>query len=342
MEAQRLMAGARRAKPEIKYNGRDISDFVVDFSYTDNSDKTDDISVKLDDRDELWIGDWFPETGDTVDVSIRVYDWNSVGDNRMLPYGLFEVDNTNYDDAMSINAVAVPITASGRSEKKTKAWKEIALSSIASDIAGTAGLSLTYDTAIDPYYDQTDQNDKSDLDFLTELCKSDGLCVKETDGQLIVFEESAYDAAPAMITIRRGSTDIYGNPKFKRNAKNIYKACEISYFDSKTDTTYTGSFSAPSVGDVGHTLKLRENFNSEQDDINLDRKAKARLREQNKKEWTCDIKLKGDITYCAGINIQLVGWRRFDGKYHVETCTHTIGSGGYVVSLSTRRCLEGY
>ena len=336
------MSKARRVKSEISFNGRDISDFVMDFTYTDNSDKTDDVSVKLSDREELWASEWFPETGDTLNCTLKVFDWNSEGDNRSAPYGEFEIDNVEFADVVTVNAVAVPITESGRSEKKTKAWKKIALSSIASDIAGNAGVSLLYDTDVDPFYDQQDQNDKSDLDFLEECCKSDGLCMKVTDGQLIVFEESKYDEEPAMFTIRRGSTDIIGKPKFKRNAKNIYTACEISYFDSKTDAKYVGFFEAPDVGNVGHTLTLRENFNGESDDINLDRKAKARLREQNKNEWTADVTLKGDILYNAGINCDVIGWHKFDGKYHVVTCTHKNGGSGYTVSLSLRRCLEGY
>lgn len=87
-----------------------------------------------------------------------------------------------------------------------------------------------------------------------------------------------------MLTIENGLTYIYGYPSFKRNAKNIYTGCEISYFDSKTDKTYKGSFIAPNSPNTGHILRLKENFNSEKDDINLDRKAKSRLREQNKNE----------------------------------------------------------
>ncbi len=89
-------------------------------------------------------------------------------------------------------------------------------------------------------------------------------------------------------------------------------------------------------------LKLRENFNSESDDINLDRKAKARLREQNKKEWTASCSLVGEIIYFAGTNINFEGWYKFDGKYHLETVTHNISNSGYAIDLSCRRCLEGY
>ena len=335
------MSKARRAKAKIHYRGRDISNDIMDFSYTDNNDQTDDVSIMLSDRDERWLGDCFPETGETLNVSIEVFDWNAPGDDRTISLGTFEIDDVGFSDTVSIKAVAIPITSSVRSEKKNRTWKRISLSGIAGDISGNAGLTLVYETDVDPFYDNADQNDKSDLEFLEELCKSDGLCMKVTDSQLIVFEESKYEAKPAVTTIIKGSTDIIGYPRFNRNAKNIYKACEIAYFDPKTDETYIGYFEAPNTSSVGHTLKLRESYNSESDDRNLDRKAKARLREKNKYEWVCDINLKGDIIYFAGINVEYEGWGRFDGKYHIASVTHSI-SNGYTVSLETRRCLEGY
>lgn len=336
------MAASRRVKTAVKFNGRVVSQHVTDFTYTDNSDKTDDVSVTLEDREERWSNEWFPETGDTLNCALEVFDWNGPGDNRKMKYGNFEIDNVDFADVVTMNGVAVPITSNARSEKKSRAWKKIYLSKISGDISKSAGLTLIYETDIDPFYDQADQNDKSDLDFLEELCKSDGLCMKVTDGQLIIFEESKYDAMPAAIKIRRGSSDILGRPKFKRNAKNIYTSCEITYFDSKTDKTYKGFFQAPKVGKVGQKLKLRENYNSKNDDINLDRKAKARLREQNKNEWTASITMKGDIRYMAGINVEIIGWHKFDGKYHVTACSHKVSGSGYTCSLTLRRCLEGY
>lgn len=336
------MAEARRAKAKISYRGQDISDYVLGFSYTDNYDQTDDISFQLSDREERWLNELFPETGDTVDVEIEISDWKSRGDTRNISLGTFEIDNPRHSGTMSLNGVAVPVTSSGRSEKKHEAWVEISLSAIAEDISGNAGVELVYDTDVDPFYDNADQIDKSDLEFLEELCKSDGLCLKVTDSQLIVFEEMKYEAKPEIKVIRKGDDDIIGDPTFTRNAKDVYKACEVSHFCPKTDETYVGYFEVPDAPDVGHTLKLRENYNSENDDINLDRKAKARAREKNRDEWTCDISLKGDIIYFAGTNVAFEGWGRFDGKYHITNCTWSIGSGGFTVSLRTRRCLEGY
>ena len=129
-----------------------------------------------------------------------------------------------------------------------------------------------------------DQNDKSDLEFLEMLYKSDGLCLKVTNRKLIVFEESKYETKKPITRIIRGHSEIIGHPSFRRNAKDVYCSCTVSHFDPKTDQLYTGYFQAPTVGNVGHELVIREQFNSESDDMNLDRKAKARLREQNKNE----------------------------------------------------------
>jgi len=336
------VAAARRARAKITYRGQDRSD-VIGFSYTDNYDQTDDITVEFSDREEHWLNDLFPETGETLDAVIEVFDWNSTDDNRTLSLGEFEIDNPRHGGTMRLNAVAVPITSDVRSEKKNRAWVAVSLSEIADDIAGNAGIALVYDTDVDPFYDNVDQIDKSDLEFLEELCKSDGLCMKVTDSQLIVFEESKYEAMAEVATIRKGDTNIIGRPTFDRKAKDIYKACEISHFCPKTDQLYIGYFEVPNAPDVGHTLKLRENYNSESDDINLDRKAKARAREKNRNEWTCDITLIGDIIYFSGTNVVFEGWGKFDGKYHIANVAHTInGQGGYTIRLRTRRCLEGY
>ena len=336
------MGNARRAGVKIYYRSRDISRSVNSFTYNDNYDKTDDISVTFEDRAERWIGEWFPAPGEKFNVWIELFDWRFFNDNRSIELGDFEIDNPEFSDVVTINAVTIPITSDARSEKKNRAWRQITLSGIAGDIAANTRLRLVYDTDIDPFYDSADQNDKSDLCFLEDLCKSDGLCMKTTNGRLIVFEERKYEAMPAVTTIRKGSSRIIETPTFRRNSKDVYKACEVAYFDPKTDETYRGYFSAPNVSGIGHTLRLRERYNSVYDDMNLNRKAAARLREKNRNEFQCSMSLKGDIIYFSGINVEVVGWQRLDGKYHIAGCRHTIDDSGYSVALEMRRCLEGY
>ena len=336
------MSQAKRTKLKVIYKDQDISHDITDFSYTDNYDQTDDLHITLSDREMQYINDLFPETGDTLQVSIEVYDWNHRGDNRKINLGIFEIDDIGYIGAVSIGATAIPITGNGRSEKKHKTWKKISLSTIARDISKNAGVPLVYDTNIDPFYDIAAQVDKSDIEYLEELCKSDGLCLKVTDGQLIVFDESKYESELEIATITRGVSNIIGEPRFNRRAKDIYKACEVSHFDPKTDRLYTGYFEVPNAPNVGHVLTLREPFNSVGDDMSLDRKARARCREKNRNEWTCNLTMKGDIIYFSGSNIRFEGWGRFDGKYHITNATYTTGKGGSTTILRTRRCLEGY
>ena len=166
--------------------------------------------------------------------------------------------------------------------------------------------------------------------------------MKITNGRLIVFEERKYEAKPKVATIRKGSKNIIGIPRFQRNSKDVYKDCEITYFDPKTDETYVGYFSAPNVTEIGHTLRLRERFNSAYDDMSLNRKTAARLREKNKNEFQCSMDMTGDLIYLAGVNVDIEGWQRLDGKYHIANCRHTIENGGYSASLGMRRCLEGH
>ncbi len=334
---------ARRVEIHALFNEIvELTPYVVAFSYTDNSDKTDDISLTLDDREDLWLGEWFPNSGDTLNITIKVFDWNFQGDNREINLGRFEIDQVVYDSAVTVNAVSVPITSSLRSEKKNKGWENVRLSSICKEMSNKASLELVYDTDIDPLYDRKDQSFQSDLEFIESLCKSDGLCLKVSDSKLIIFDESKYDTIDSALTIKKGESNIYGTPSFMRSAKNIYNACEITYYDSDTDKIYRGYFGEPNGVHTGHILRLQEEFNGMSDDTNLDRKAKARLREQNKNEWKLSLSLKGDIFYFAGMNIDVVGWKKFDGKYHVESVNHSNGSGGYVVDLECRKCLSGY
>ena len=242
------MAQARKAAANIVHRGTNISRFVKDFSFTDNYDQTDCIRFTVADRDMSFIRNHFPETGEKLQTSINVFDWERAGDNRALALGSFEISAISYDGTATIDAVAVPITASCRSEKKNVPRKNIHLSAIAEDIAGIAGIPLFYNTDVDPFYDVADQNDKSDLEFLEELCKSDGLCMKVTKRRLAIYEESMYEAMDEVATIERGCSDIIGEPRFRRNAKDVCKACEISHFDPKTDRLYKGFFEAPNVG----------------------------------------------------------------------------------------------
>lgn len=331
---------ARRVELEIFYNKkRPLAPYLIGCTYTDNSDKTDDISITLADRDGKWTGSWFPDSGDKITVKVLLKNWKAQGDNRELDLGEFEVCQVIFSETVTINCVSVPITATIRTEKKDKAWEKINLKSIASDIAKKAGLKLVYESAYIPYYKRKDQDYESDLEFIEGLCKEDGMCVKIANKQLIIFDEYKYDTEEAKLTIIKGKSNIEGVPSFTRNAKNIYKACEIKFHNSKKDKTYKAYYATEKVTAQSNVLRLKEDTSEVYDDKTLVRKAKAKLREKNKNEWKASFTMMGDIIYFTGSNINIKGYNKFDGKYNIESATYNL-CGGFTVDLDLRKCLE--
>ena len=59
---------------------------------------------------------------------------------------------------------------------------------------------------------------------------------------------------------------------------------------------------------------------------NSERKCKAKLREKNKKEHQCSIKVAGNIDMLSGLNIETWGFGIFDKKWFIESSQHDIGS----------------
>ena len=119
---------SRRCEVKVNFRGTDISEYVESFTYSDNTDFTDDVSVVLSDKERFWSNKFFPETGDILTAAILVYNWNKANDNRSIKLGSFEIDNINYNvTKLTLNAVAVPIFSSIRDEKNYKTWENVKL-----------------------------------------------------------------------------------------------------------------------------------------------------------------------------------------------------------------------
>ncbi len=333
---------ARRVIPRVIFKNRNISEIISSITYADTEDITDDVSLTVVDPAMVFTNDLFPKVGDALNIGIKIVNWPTEGKNDYIKLGSFEVDDFTQQNTFTINAVSVPITGSARSEKKYRTWENIRLSFILKDIAENAGLGYIYDSSFDPLYDKQEQSNESDLEFLSGLASDDGMAIKISNGKLVIFDKEKYDNQAAVGKIIRGQTNLTAEPSFKCSAKDIYSSCEITFTDSKTDNTYSGSFVAPVPLGVNRILRKRESYNSQSEDINFKRKAKCALREQNENQWTATVEIIGNYYYYAGTNIELCGWGNWDGKYHITQAQHNISSNGFTTKLSLRRCLEGY
>ena len=59
---------------------------------------------------------------------------------------------------------------------------------------------------------------------------------------------------------------------------------------------------------------------------------KERLNAANSKEITGNISLMGDLRYVGGSNVEVKNFGAFDGKYLIESATHTLGNS-YTTSI---------
>lgn len=338
---------ARRINLKILYESTDISaditKYLKSFSFGDvMSGAADDIDITLEDREELWQGDWLPARGAILTVSLITKAWSAADDeDHELPVGQFEIDeieNSSPPNEVKIKGVSIPNNAEIRGIEKNHSWEKANLSVIAKDIATGAGLELYYDTADDPNLERAEQTEQTDLEFLMKLCKDEGLALKISDRQIIIFDEQKYEKADPVRTITKGSTAVK-TFSIKSSIHNIYKACHVKYKESKKNELIEFTFIAPDKKDSrGMTLQVNEQVANIAE---AEKMAKKKLREKNREEITISMSMVGSFDLLSSNTVTLSGFHVFDGKYIIIKGKHDIGSG-YGVNIDLRKVLDGY
>lgn len=190
-------------------------------------------------------------SGTILRAVICVKNWNYEGDKKELDCGSFEIDSVDFNgppDTVTIKALSVPISSSIRNSEKTRAWEDTTLQKIASDIANDAGLELMYEVESDINLDRVEQEKKSDMAFLLELCEEYGVALKVTDNKVILFEEEAYEAKPIIDTFDKKE---YGNGgrilsySFSQDTSGTVCKAISAYKDPKSGRLVQATFEPP-------------------------------------------------------------------------------------------------
>lgn len=330
----------------VTYNTKDISkelnQYCKSFSYNDvMSGAADDIEIILEDKDQLWQNDWLPEKGDTIRAKLIVESWTDGNDiDRELDLGLFEVDeieSTGFPSEVTIRGVSIPNSSKLRGTYKSRSWEKAKLSLIANDIATGAGLELLYDTEDDPQLERAEQTEQTDLSFLMRVCRDAGLALKITDNQVVIFDVQKYEAKLPIKIIKKNK-DTVARYSIKSKIRDIYDSCRVTYQSGKKKEKIEAAFERPDKINSGQVLVVNEQVESIGEAEKL---AKKRLRAANQEEVTANITVIGDVIYTAGSTVLLWGFGKFDGKYIIKNCSHSIGDE-YTVILELRRVLHGY
>ncbi len=282
--------------------------------------------------------------GAEISAVIVQKNWESDGKDRVLDCGVFQVDSVDGSGPpakVTIKAGSIPYTSTIRTQKKTKAWEKIKLSGIAKEVAATNGLKCLYESLFDPLYDRREQVLESDIVFLKRLCKAAGISLKVTAKMIVLFDASEYEKKATVRTIKRGSAD-YSKYTFGTSFHDTaYSSCRVKYTEPKTKKTFEATYTAPDAAKdgSGQKLEINEKVSSNAEALKL---AEKRLREKNSQEYKASFNLAGDARLVAGVTVKVEGFGAFDGKYIIETASHTISSSGYKTNITLRRVLEGY
>ena len=342
----------RRTEVEVTFDGVDITKsikpYLLSITYTDNEEgETDDLQIKIQDREGNWLQSWLDQVIDAAagaglkfSAAFTQKNW---GNDSTLPTGDFELDSVTAagpPSTVTIKGTSLSFSAPIRQTKKSKAWESYTLSGIANEIAGANGLSCMFESANDPFYERVEQRKTSDSAFLSKLCKDAGISLKATDGQLVLFDQSKYEAQSPVMTIKRGKAGKYTNYSLSvGSADQQYSSCRVSYTDPGSGKCIEGTYS-DDAEKTGQCLEISAKVADAGEAKAL---AEKRLRLHNKLTRLVTLTFPGTPALVAGVTIQLEDWGGWDGKYIVKQAVHSVSStGGYTTKITARRCLGGY
>lgn len=338
---------ARRAFVDVSYMGVNITDHIqkdlLGLTYTDNAFKNaDDIKIILKDQKGKWLRDWFPEKGDTIQASIHTLNWRKDEDKQILPCGSFIVDDPEYSGrprTLNIKAISIPSNSNFTEIKRSRAWKNINLQAIATNIAQLAGLQLFFASSINPIFQRIEQTETSDMSFLAKKCEEEGLACKVTDQQIIIFSEKEYEQRQSIAKFSEFQSTVLSYDLNTTLNDTKYAGCKIKYFDATIGKLIEYLFSLKEIDpkkDKIYELNARAQSLEEAKRI-----TQNTLRNLNKKEYNVSLTVAGNTEIVGGCCVDLIDFGKFNGKYFVDKATHFIGNG-YTTTLDLHKCLEGY
>ena len=209
-------------------------------------------------------------------------------------------------------------------------------------------MELLWECEANPNLDHVEQADESDLEFLLKICKDNGMSLKITPEQVIIFDEMKYESQEPVITVYKPGVTAELNEntmplrwlldyRLRAKTRDTYWKCQVKYQKGKKKETIEGEFAAPGK-EKGRILFVREQV---ADKAEAERLAKKKLREANKEEMTGYFSTIGNHNFAAGQVIEMKNFGHFDGKYLVTKVSHEI-TEAYTTKVDIRRCLDGY
>lgn len=335
---------ARRARAEINFGGTDITSSILPYflslTYTDSEeDEADDLSLRLADRDDIWLSKWLggvvdadgtaPDTITGLKISAAIVALNFSGDgaDKALDCGQFELDSVSASGppgVIDIRATGLPYSSGIRQTEKSRAWEAYTLSGIAGEMAAAAGMTCMYLPATDPFYARVEQYKTPDMSLLSRLCHNAGISLKATGNIIVLFDQKEYEGKPVSFIVKRKDRSYIKWRLLTGETATKYASCRVSYVDPATGrsieaTAYVKDYAEIKERQISREKSdLKKGVETEKNELQqLEITAKVtsvaeaktlaekNLRLYNKHEKTASLTFPGNPDLVAGITIEL-------------------------------------
>ena len=334
---------ARIAKPSLTFNGKNVDEslkpYLVSVTYVDPAEgESDSITVELMNRDLIWLKDWYPQLGDTIEGTLKFIRWEG-SSTLTLPCGSLLCDTitaSGWEHVFKIEGVSSPINTDFDTKDVTKTWKDVTLAGVGNQIAGKYGMSCEYE-ADEIKIKSLEQTEKTDCKFLEETVKKYGLCMKIYKKKIRIFDKGKLEEKGPVKTIKL--TDMVdGNYTYKDSAQGVYDGAEIKYKNGKKESDTLKITVSASKKPVKGSRMLK--ISQKADDAKEARRiAAAKVNESNEKQETMNTSIWPDVSVVAGVTVTISGFGHADGKYFVDKVTWRMeGDGKASQDLEMHKC----
>lgn len=324
---------------QIIYQSRDISadiaPYVTSVEYTDALEgESDSLDIRLEDSDLRWQNDWYPDHGDVINAKIGYM--HAV----MLPCGDFEVDEVELEgsrsggDEVSIKALAAGVKSATRT-KNGKAFDDTTLKGIAQIIAKKHKLKLQGE--IDNIkITRVTQAFETDLGFLKRVAAEYGYAFSIRGQSLCFFKREQLKNVKPIVLISR--TDVLSY-RLRDKVKEVVKDAKTTYHNPKTKAhvTHTSKDEASEKSNNRHSTDTHKVHVRAENPQQAKLKSQAALDKKNEDQTVGELSLIGSPVLVSGINVQLQGFGKFDGKYTIHKSRHTTSRSGYTTAIELKR-----
>ncbi len=334
----------------INYNGRNITQsldqYVTGISYTDNvSGVSDELSLDLEDKDERWSNEWYPDKGADIDISFG-YEPGDIVKINTLQIDEITIRGSKQDgEVVSLKAISKAITKQLHT-KRSRGHENKTLSEIVNTYAAKYGLTVVGKIE-NITIGRVSQYREKDITFLHRLADEYGYVFSIKGNKMIFHHLQTLEGLPHVATIDKGdciSWDI------RDKSLHIYNAATVQSHHPKQNkvvkSTYTidqlpnkDGVNFDYIKQSNDTLNIKTKTENEGQ---ANSKANAALYKANSVQQTGNIELPGNPLYVAGVNIELTGFGKNSGIWNVLKAVHKkTKNDDYKTGLEVKKVVAG-